>query len=122
MYFHLLHYDIIIRLSLFGIGRFNDEWDEDDGAVPKWFNDNILARRKEAYNHLITYARMVSHHLPDSYSRLNLHTLVCRLQKQETARGCTAKDNELWMERAVSEMPCPFSQLCAPMVLTFRAL
>ena len=86
----------------FGVGRFDDEWDEDDGPVPKWFNDNILARRVEGYNHLITYARMVSYHLPDSYCKLNLHTLVCRLQKQEAARGCTAKDSELWMERAVS--------------------
>ena len=82
--------------------RFNDEH---EAPVPEWFNDNIKARREEAYNHLITYARLVSKELPDSYSKLNLHTLVCRLRKQETARGSTSKDSELWMERAV-RYPC----------------
>ena len=94
MWFHLqsatLHYLM-----------YNVEHAEEDGPVPEWLNDEVLARREEGYKHLITYAQMVSRFLPDSYSKLNLHTLVCRLGKQEIARGCVAKDNELWMERAV---------------------
>jgi hypothetical protein len=31
----------------------------------------------------------------------NLHILVCRLHKQEQARGHTAFDNELWIERSI---------------------
>lgn len=30
-----------------------------------------------------------------------MHILVCRLAKQEVARGCTGKDGELWVERAI---------------------
>ena len=31
----------------------------------------------------------------------NLHILNCRLSKQETARGATSKDMELWTERLI---------------------
>lgn len=43
-------------------------------------------------------------HLPKSLLTYNLHILVCRLSKQEEAKGCVAKDGELWVERGVQRI------------------
>ncbi len=40
-------------------------------------------------------------HLPESMLTYNLHILVCRLSKQETAKGCVAFCGELWVERNI---------------------
>ena len=40
-------------------------------------------------------------HLPAHMLTYNMHILVCRLAKQEIARGCTGKDGELWVERGM---------------------
>ena len=40
-------------------------------------------------------------HLPAHMLTYNRHTLVCRLAKQELARGCTGKDGELWVQRGM---------------------
>ena len=42
--------------------------------------------------------------LPDSQCSYNLHLLVCRLHRQEAARGATGKDWELWGERLVQRV------------------
>ena len=31
----------------------------------------------------------------------NLHILVCRLHKQEEAKGCVARRSEMWVERGI---------------------
>ena len=40
-------------------------------------------------------------HLPESLLTYNLHILVCRLSKQEAAKGCVAACGELWVERNI---------------------
>ncbi|DBA75815.1 TPA: hypothetical protein ACH3X1_010220 [Trebouxia sp. C0004] len=50
----------------------------------------------------MTAVRMLTlalQHLPESLLTYNLHILVCRLSKQETAKGCVATCGELWVER-----------------------
>ena len=43
-------------------------------------------------------------HLPETQLTYNLHILVCRLYKQEDARGCVAACNELWVERGIQHV------------------
>ena len=45
-------------------------------------------------------------HLPEHMLTSNLHILVCRLHKQEAARGCTGRDGELWVERGMGACKC----------------
>lgn len=40
-------------------------------------------------------------HLPDYLLTYNLHILVCRLHKQEEAKGCVARRSEMWVERGI---------------------
>eukprot|EP00873_Tetraselmis_striata_P006705 jgi/Tetstr1/426969/TSEL_017182.t1 len=62
-------------------------------------NEYIKKQRDEDFNCLLTYEQMCSMQLPDDTMKLNLHNLVCRVRAQEAARGSTARDSELWMER-----------------------
>ena len=39
--------------------------------------------------------------LPDHMCTYNMHILVCRLKKQELARGCTGKDGEGCVKRGM---------------------
>ena len=43
-------------------------------------------------------------HLPTAQLTYNLHILVCRLHKQEEARGCVATCGELWVERGIQHV------------------
>ena len=40
-------------------------------------------------------------HLPESLLTFNLHILVCRLKKQEDAKGCVSSCGEVWVERGI---------------------
>jgi hypothetical protein len=42
--------------------------------------------------------------LPNHVLTFNMHIIVCRLPKQEEARGYTAKDGELWVERGIQRV------------------
>ena len=53
------------------------------------------------WSHIHTVVVVAVQMLPDSMCTYNMHILVCRLSKQELARGCTGKDGELWVERAI---------------------
>lgn len=64
------------------------------------------ARRTKAMNELRQLAATLqtwveSRGAPWKLMSFNLHILVCRLYKQEEARGHTAFDNELWIERSI---------------------
>ncbi|KAL0018081.1 hypothetical protein WJX77_008367 [Trebouxia sp. C0004] len=71
--------------------------DDDLLAPGSTFNNDV---RHQAQGNLLRYASLVEQHLPESLLTYNLHILVCRLYKQEEARGCTATCGELWVERA----------------------
>ncbi|DBB05418.1 TPA: hypothetical protein ACH3X1_012384 [Trebouxia sp. C0004] len=43
-------------------------------------------------------------HLPESMLSYNLHFLVCRLKKQEEAKGCVARCGELWVEMGIQDV------------------
>eukprot|EP00873_Tetraselmis_striata_P045064 jgi/Tetstr1/465328/TSEL_000865.t1 len=64
-------------------------------------NEYIKKQREEGFSCLLTYAQMCVMHLPDDRMKLNLHNLVCRVRALDAARGSTARDSELWMERTV---------------------
>ncbi|DBB03152.1 TPA: hypothetical protein ACH3X1_013321 [Trebouxia sp. C0004] len=70
--------------------------DDDLLAPGSTFNNDV---RHQAQGNLLRYASLVEQHLPESLLTYNLHILVCRLYKQEEARGCTATCGELWVER-----------------------
>ena len=40
-------------------------------------------------------------HLPHHMLTYNMHILVCRLSRQELARGCIGREGELWVERGI---------------------
>ena len=42
--------------------------------------------------------------MPAELLTYNLHILVCRLYKQETACGAVAKDLEYWVERSIQDL------------------
>eukprot|EP00873_Tetraselmis_striata_P040879 jgi/Tetstr1/461143/TSEL_006281.t1 len=69
-------------------------------------NEYIKRQREEGFNCLLTYAQMCSMHLPNDMMKLNLHNLVCRVRAHEAARGSTARDSELWMERTMRDVKC----------------
>eukprot|EP00873_Tetraselmis_striata_P020543 jgi/Tetstr1/440807/TSEL_029114.t1 len=66
----------------------------------------IKMQREEGFNCLLTYAQMCNMYLPDGMMKLNLHNLVCRVKAQEAARGSTARDSRLWMERTMRDVKC----------------
>ena len=49
----------------------------------------------------VVWFLFVLQHLPASQLTYNMHIPVCRLYKQEEARGCTATCGELWVERDI---------------------
>uniref|UniRef100_A0A7S1T1H1 Uncharacterized protein n=1 Tax=Tetraselmis chuii TaxID=63592 RepID=A0A7S1T1H1_9CHLO len=64
-------------------------------------NNLIRQRRVDAKANMLRFAKLCERHCPQSVLTANLHTLVCRLADQETARGATTRDNETWVERSV---------------------
>lgn len=54
----------------------------------------------------VIWVLFVLQHLPASQLTYNMHILVCRLYKQEEARGCTATCGELWVERDIQYVKC----------------
>lgn len=68
--------------------------------APKNFDS---ARREEARNELIEYAKILEEHCP-SLCKQNLHILCCRLNMQEEARGSVYGELELWIERVVQDV------------------
>ncbi|DBB03150.1 TPA: hypothetical protein ACH3X1_013321 [Trebouxia sp. C0004] len=75
--------------------------DDDLLAPGSTFNNDV---RHQAQGNLLRYASLVEQHLPESLLTYNLHILVCRLYKQEEARGCTATCGELWVERGIQHV------------------
>ncbi|KAL0030293.1 hypothetical protein WJX77_007872 [Trebouxia sp. C0004] len=62
-------------------------FDDDMLAAGSTFNDDA---RCLAHDNLFAYASLIEQHLPESLLTYNLQILVCRLSKQETAKGCVA--------------------------------
>jgi hypothetical protein len=52
------------------------------------------------HEHLQQFARLAKRHAP-RLCTFQLHQCLCRLPDQERARGATAYNNELWVERAL---------------------
>ncbi|DBA98166.1 TPA: hypothetical protein ACH3X1_014785 [Trebouxia sp. C0004] len=75
--------------------------DDDLLAPGSTFNNDV---RHQAQGNLLRYASLVEQHLPESLLTYNLHILVCRLYKQEEARGCIATCGELWVERSIQHV------------------
>lgn len=75
--------------------------------------DNAIDnRRLDGAANLIRFAKICEHLCGDFRLMCsNLHVLVCRLAAQEKARGCTAREVEMFLERGVSPPP-PLLPLC----------
>ena len=72
---------------------------EGDPANPRPYTEAAITR---AQRQLLQYAEGIEEHqLPEELLTYNLHVLVCRLARQEAARGHVGKDIELWIERGV---------------------
>ena len=75
---------------------------EGDPANPRPYGE---AASRRAQRQLLQYAEGVEEHqLPDELLTYNLHILLCRLARQEAARGHAGKDIELWIERGVQRL------------------
>ena len=60
------------------------------------------ARRHEAEEALLEYGRLLeAHDFPNKLCSYNLHICICRLARQESVRGMTGYNLELWVERLV---------------------
>ncbi|KAL0027879.1 hypothetical protein WJX77_012618 [Trebouxia sp. C0004] len=70
--------------------------DDDLLAPGRTFNNDV---RHQAQGNLLRCASLVEQHLPESLFTYSLHILVCRLYKQEEARGCIATCGKLGAER-----------------------
>lgn len=65
--------------------------------------------RQEGLAALVLFSRKIdalvaAGRLPIQLMTYNLHILVCRLYEQETARGHTANDLEMWVERLIQRL------------------
>ena len=75
---------------------------EGDPASPTPYSEAAISR---AQRQLLRYAEGIEEQqLPKELLTYNLHILVCRLARQEAARGHVGKDIELWIERGVQRL------------------
>ena len=75
---------------------------EGDPASPRPYSE---AAAQRAQRQLRQYAEGIEElQLPNELLTYNLHILVCRLARQEAARGHVGKDIELWIERGVQRL------------------
>ena len=73
-----------------------------DPASPRPYNEAAI---KKAQRQLLQYAEGIEEQqLPEELLTYDLHILVCRLARQEAARGHVGKDIELWIERGVQRL------------------
>ncbi|DBA87963.1 TPA: hypothetical protein ACH3X1_004948 [Trebouxia sp. C0004] len=75
--------------------------DDDLLAPGRTFNNDV---RHQAQGNLLRCASLVEQHLPESLFTYSLHILVCRLYKQEEARGCIATCGKLGAERGIQHV------------------
>lgn len=61
----------------------------------------VAQRVEDAARELKDYAELVQRHFGAHMCKFNLHLLVCRLAKQEAARGSVAHSTEYWLENLI---------------------
>ncbi|DBA84634.1 TPA: hypothetical protein ACH3X1_005997 [Trebouxia sp. C0004] len=71
------------------------------GRPYKCIVDSFKSYKLDDWLHFLEIFSLI---LPESMLSYNLHILVCRLKKQEEAKGCVARCGELWVERGIQDV------------------
>jgi hypothetical protein len=88
--------------------EMKEAWDHLRTGLMHYFryneDDFTIEKRALARSHLIDFAKIWQRRIGITGCTFNLHTLICRLFDQETARGALTFTLEWWLEQGIQQM------------------